>query len=193
MPICSVPATDRRAAAIGVVAGERERGDTLLGERPWAADLPAGEEIGIGEERAAAHHKQHVAARRKRRRVLQRATVECERARGSAEIGIGGDGYRAGVEHRAAKIGVRAGKGQRACAALLEAARAADDAAEGDRVRPVEGQYAVVRHIAREAAGYAAVADLQRAGADRRAAGDRCWCRSGWSCRRRAAPGCPRR
>ena len=54
--------------------------------------------------------------------------------------------------------------------AWVSDAGAGDDAAEGDAVGAVEGEHAVVGDIAGDRAGGAAVADLQGAGRDRRAA-----------------------
>ena len=57
---------------------------------------------------------------------------------------------------------------QRARATLRDSAGAADDAGIGQRVAAVEGERGVVGDVAGDAAGGAAIADLQRAGADRR-------------------------
>ena len=75
---------------------------------------------------------------------------------------------RARRDRRAARIGLVGGEREDAGAPLDERARAADDRAKRDVVAAIERQRAVVDDIADDAAGGAAIAELQRAGADRR-------------------------
>jgi hypothetical protein len=74
---------------------------------------------------------------------------------------------RAGIDGGDATVSVGAGKRQRAAAILGERAGAADHARVGRRIGAVEHKCCVVGDAAGNAAGGAAVADLQRAGADR--------------------------
>src|SRR5205814_1671488 len=82
----------------------------------------------------------------------------------------GPDLQRAGVDGRAAGVGVGPGQGQGAGPELGQGAGAGDDPAEGDVVGPVEGEGGVVDDVAGDGPGGPAGPDLQRAGADRRAA-----------------------
>ena len=84
-----------------------------------------------------------------------------------------------------------AGEGRGAGPGLGERAGAADHAAKGERVAAVEDQRAVVDDVAGDAAGRAAIADLQRAGADRRAAGIGIVAGQGRACRRRLLVSAP--
>ena len=81
------------------------------------------------------------------------------------------DLQRAAADRGAAGIGVGPGQRRGAGAALLHRAAAGDDVCEGDRVRAVERERAVVGDVARDRPGGAAVTDLQGAGGDRGAAG----------------------
>ena len=77
----------------------------------------------------------------------------------------------AGTHRGAASESVGARERQLARACLGQAAGAADDATKGDVVGAVECQRGIVGNVAHDAACRAAIADLQRAGIDRRAAG----------------------
>ena len=78
---------------------------------------------------------------------------------------------RAGVDRGGVGVAVVARDEQRAGAVLVQSAAAADVARDGNRVAAVERQDAVVDdRAAAERTGGAAVADLQRATADRRRA-----------------------
>ena len=72
---------------------------------------------------------------------------------------------------RAAGIGIVGGEHGGAGADLGQGPGSRDQAGEGHGVGAVEGELAVVEHIAQNAAGVAAVAELQGAGRDRRTAG----------------------
>ena len=102
---------------------------------------------------------------------MERAARETQAAGRITEGGIAGDSQCACVDCRTAGIAVRSGQDGYARADLAERARARYAAAEGKRIRSIEGQYRVVDHVARDAAARAAVADLQHARADRRTAG----------------------
>ena len=86
-----------------------------------------------------------------------------------AELGRRGAGRPggecAGGDAGAPAVSVAAGEGQRAAADLLHPADAADHAGESDRVGAVEGHVvgggAANRDVPRDAARYAAVADLE--------------------------------
>ena len=141
---------DPRSAGIGLVGGPGQRIGAELGDAAGAADG-----AGVDQVVAAVEH--------------QRAVVEdvADHAAAGAAIaqlqGAGGD-------RGAAGIGVVRGQHHGAGAQLLQAAAAADDAVERDRVGAVEGQHACVPHIALDAAAAAAIADLQRSSRDVRAA-----------------------
>src|SRR5207245_11595768 len=78
----------------------------------------------------------------------------------------------ASIHYCRAGVGVVGGGEDRGPGAdLLERTRAGNDAAEGERVRTVDREGAVVYHIAHDRAARAAVAELQRASADGRATG----------------------
>ena len=78
---------------------------------------------------------------------------------------------RPGVDGGAAGVGVVSGQRHDTRAVRDECAGAADDSGIGERVAAVEREHAVVDDIAEEPARGAAIADLQRAGRDGRAAG----------------------
>jgi len=101
--------------------------------------------------------------------AVQRPAAEAEPAGSSAEIGIGADDQRPRVDRRAPGVSAVPGQRQRACATLGDRADAADHAGIGQGAGAVEHQRGVVDDVAYDAAG-GAIADLQRAGADRRAA-----------------------
>ena len=97
------------------------------------------------------------------------------RARGDAgEAGRGRlvavDQQRAGVHGRSAGIAVVPGQRDDAGALLRDRSRSRDEAAKADIVRAIEDQRAVVRHVAEDGAGGAAIAEGQGAARDRRAA-----------------------
>ena len=94
-------------------------------------------------------------------------TLPTMRARGAAVAEL----QRAGADRRAAGIGVGAGEDRGSGPDLGERAGAADHAGKGHRVAAVEDRARVVDDVADDAAGGAAIADLQRPGADRRGAG----------------------
>jgi hypothetical protein len=73
-------------------------------------------------------------------KILQRAAAEAEPARRIAEIGVGADGKRPGVDRRAPAVGVGGGEGGRAGAHLHERADSGDDAAEGIGVGPIDDE-----------------------------------------------------
>ncbi len=78
---------------------------------------------------------------------------------------------RAGADGGAAGVGVICGKREGAGAVLGERTGAADGAGEGEIVGAIDGEGGVVGDVANEGAGGAAVAELERAGADGGAAG----------------------
>ena len=78
---------------------------------------------------------------------------------------------RAGADRRGAGVGVVAGQGQCAGAALGDGAGAADQAGIGQCIAAVEDQRSIVDDVAGDAAGRAAIAERERAAADRRGAG----------------------
>ena len=80
---------------------------------------------------------------------------------------------RAGRNRRGAAVRAVGGEYGRAAADLVDGACARDQPAEGQGVRAVEGQRAVVGHIADDRARGSAIAELQRPGRDRRASGPR--------------------
>ena len=142
---------DRRAAGVGVGAGEDRGAGPDLGERAGAAD-----HAGIGQRVAAVEHQRGVVD-----------DVADDTAGGAAVADL----QRPRADRRAAGIGVGAGEDRGSGPGLGERAGAADHAGIGHRVAAVEDERAVVDDVADDAAGGAAIADLQRAGADRRGAG----------------------
>ncbi len=163
------PGIHRRAAAVGVGGQQRERAAAGLGEAA-AADDGVGEgerRAGIGVEGAAAGVQRDGARRREGSRRLQGAAAQGKAAAGGAEIVVGGDGDRAAVDRRAARVGVDARQGERAGADLdqrgagaAEAAAILDRAAHGAReVVGADGEL-VAAQEKRGAAGDRAGADL---------------------------------
>ncbi len=144
-------AADRRGAGIGVVTRQRQCAGAALGQRAGAADHAR-----IGQRVAAVEGKHAVVHDVADDRAGDAAVADLQDAR---------------ADRGAAGIGAVSRQDQRAGAGLGERARAADHAGIGQRVAAVEHQSAVVDDIAGDAAGRAAAADLQRAVADRRAAG----------------------
>ncbi len=152
LPICSVPAADRRAAGIGVGAGQDERAGAGLGHRAGAAD-----HAGIGERVAAVEDE---------RAVVDDVAGDAAGGAAVAEL------QRAGADRRRAGVGVGAGQRQRAGAGLGERAGAADHAADRSSASlRLKMTVALSTMLPDDAAGRAAIAELQRAGADRRGAG----------------------
>ena len=106
------------------------------------------------------------------RKVQRRAG--CDRERASRRENVRRSGLqRAGVDRRGAGVGVGGSEDSRAGAILLERAGAGDHAAESQRIGSVDRQGAVVRDVADDRSARAAVAELQRAAADRGPAGIR--------------------
>ncbi len=136
---------------------------TNLGERAGAAD-----DAGIGQCIAAVDDECGVVD-----------DVAGHAARGAAITDL----QRAGADRRVACVGVVARQRQHIVGTLGERAVAAHNAAKGQIVTTVEVERTVVDDIALDRSGGAAVADLQRPGADRGAARigavarqrQRCW------------------
>ena len=130
-----------------------------------------GEDAGGRVEGAASGFERGRPRRGEGSRRRERAAVEAERPRRSSEAGVCRDGDRAAVDLGAAGVAVGAGERGGAVAHLPHHARPADHPREGEIVRAVEDEGAVVRDVARERARGAAVAELQGARGDRGAAG----------------------
>src|SRR5262249_58926713 len=94
------------------------------------------------------------------RQNLQRAAAEGEAARARAEIRVGRNRERAAVDGRTAGIGVGGSEDGRSRSDLREAPASGNDTAESESVGAVDGEDAVVDHIAGERAARAAVAEL---------------------------------
>ena len=107
-----------------------------------------------------------VAAAECQRAVVDERTAP-ERPRGASVADL----QRAGRDRRRPGIGIVGGKDRRARSDLIDGAAAADHAVDDHRVGAVEVQDAVVDDVADDAAARAAVAELQRPGADGRATG----------------------
>ena len=75
----------------------------------------------------------------------------------------------AGRDRRAARVGVAAGQDQCSRAYLGQATGTANNPAKSWIIGATENQRSVVEHIFHDASGTTAVADLERAGRDRRA------------------------
>ena len=99
--------------------------------------------------------------------ITQLPSIESDGAVGSSELGFGGRPQHAAGDRCAAGVSVDARESGDSGACLDERAGAGDRVANGNGIAPVEGQRAVVGHIARsERADGAPVADLQRAAGD---------------------------
>ena len=141
---------DRGATAIVVRAGERRRAGAELTERAATRNI-AGECDGIGsidDERGIV------------------GDVAGDRARGAAAAQL----QCAGSDRSATAIGVGAGERRRAGADLTERAAARNIAGECDGIGPIDRERGIVGDVAGDRTGGAAAAQLQRTGADRRAA-----------------------
>ena len=163
---------DRGRAGIGVGRSEHQDAGADLGEAAATAN-DAGERgiIAIGAEGAAAGVERDRAVGGEPREELQRAAAEGEAARGGAKIGVGRDREHAAIDERTPGMGVGGGEDGRSRTDLRECARSGDDAAEGEGVGPIDGEDAVVEHVAENGAGRPPIAKLQRAGVDDGAAG----------------------
>ena len=129
---------DRRGPGIGVGAGQPQRAAAGLGKAARAADNAVLRKSRAGRhvEGAAAVVQRRRARHRQRCRHMQRAAVERQCAVGITQIAVRPNRQRAGVDRRAAGIGIGAGQGQRAAALLDQPAAAAvggDHAGEGRR------------------------------------------------------------
>src|SRR5262249_48631783 len=120
---------------------------------------------------AAAQTENHCAAAGEPSEVLQRAAGQGEPARCGAEIGVGTDRQRAGPDRGATRVAVVAGEDRLAGAILPHDAGPGDDAAKGQGGGAVDGERSIVDDVARDRPAAAAVAERQRAGADRGVAG----------------------
>ena len=145
-------AADRGAAGIGVGAGKNGGAGALLHQIARATD------------RARQRHR--VGAVDHQRAIVD--DIANDRARGAAIAQL----QRAAGDGGAAGVAVAGGEDGGASACLHHAARAADLPAKGHRVGAVEGQRAIVDHIANDRTRGAAIAQLQPGAAvDRGAAG----------------------
>ncbi|ETN82861.1 hypothetical protein NECAME_17617 [Necator americanus] len=146
-------AADRRAAAVGVRGGQHQRARIGLREFAGAGDHAAQCQRGAGidVERPGTRTQRDCAAE-----VVVCCNLQC-----------------AGVDRGATGIGVHAAQYGRARADLLNLTGAGDHACFGHRRAGgwVEGERGVVGDVACDRAVRGAVAQLQGAGADRRAAG----------------------
>ncbi len=138
---------------------------------------PAGIAVGTGQDRRSRTGLRH----RSRPaddpgEALDAAAVEDQRAivgdvADDAAAGAAiAELQRAATDHGAAGVGVGAGQDRRSGASLRHRSRPADDAAEVQRIAAVEDQRTVIGDVADDAAAGAAIAELQRAAADHRAA-----------------------
>ena len=93
-------------------------------------------------------------------------------AAGQRRTGMGriADRERSGQHGGAAGIGIVGGEDCGAGSDLCHGAGTGDDTAEGHGVGAVESEHTIVEHVAHNAAAGAAVAEMQGAGRDRRAA-----------------------
>ena len=148
---CDGAGRNRRAARVTVCRQKREGACTALGHGARSADC-----TGEGDAVDPVEGEHAVVG-----------DIAGDRARRAAIADLQGG---AGVDRRAARIGVGAGKDQGSRAGLRQRARAADRPRIGHAVAAVEGERAVVGDIAADRAGGSASAHLQRAGADGRAA-----------------------
>ena len=142
---------DRRGAGVGVVPRQGQRVGAVLGDGAGAAD-----QTGIG---------QRVAAVEDERGIVDDVAGDAAGRAATAER------QRAGADRRGAGVGVVAGQGQCAGAALGDGAGPADQTGIGQRIAAVEDQRGIVDDVAGYAARGAATAERKRAGADRRDAG----------------------
>ena len=167
---------DHRAAGVAICAREDQRARPRLGQRPAACDRALqGERIAVAVEDAAAQAQLDGAIAAEARQGLHCGARRHHELAGRRTEGcIIGDPHHATAHHRAAGVTVGTGERHLAWPHQHHAAVAADIAAEGHIVRPVEGQHAlrtVHRDIAHDCARRAAIAELQDAACDRRGAG----------------------
>ena len=159
---------DRGATAIGIVSSEDRGASAGLGQAARTGhDSAHGESrAGVGQQRGRAV-KRDSAVAGEACCGLQCPIVDSDRTRRVTEVGVAGNAQRPGVDLRTTGIGVGGSQGRGAAACLRQRARTRDLAAERVAVGTVERQHAVVDDIADYAATGAAIAELQRAVADR--------------------------
>ena len=135
---------DRRAAGVGIGAGQDRRAAALLDNVTRSTDHPG--------------HRDGVAAVERHRGVVD--DITCNASGSSARTQL----KHAGVDGCAAGVGVGASQRRRALADVCYRAAAADHPRERRGVAAVETDGARIGDIARQAAGGAAGADLERPG-----------------------------
>ncbi|MCR5864931.1 hypothetical protein LRS14_06665 [Aquincola sp. J276] len=174
----------QRQPGVAVQAGQREAATARLGEAARAVDHAA--EAGVagiarGQREAAQQHPcaavGHLAGCVGQRAdglvaaQLQLRAVGHLHCAGVVQALGALRGQHAGGHQCQAGVGVGTGQRQRAAAGLRQAAAAADVVGHQQRVAALEAQQALVEHAAAaQAAGAAAIADLQHAGRDGRRA-----------------------
>ena len=134
-----------------MVAREKERARPCLNHVARAGNRPL--------------HRHQVAAVEHERAVIDDVTA-AKLARRPAVANL----QRAAADRGRARVGVGAREDGRAASHLVKVSAATDDAVERELVLPVEGEHAVVAHVADQRPTGAAVSELQRASLDRRAA-----------------------
>ena len=169
-PHCDQRAGERcssgSAGHVGAVGARRRHLDDVVAgtdEREAAADRDRADRI-ARRERAAIDR-----GLRQRAGAADRATGIHRQAAGGGDRAV--HQQRAGIHRGCAGIGVRSGEVGRTRTVLLQRAGAGDHAAEGDGIGAVEGERPVIENIAHNRTGRPAIAELQRSGVDRRAAG----------------------